>query len=187
MVRSGRRHSSRAVRIGGQEHAAADVLAREVEERLRRLQDRRVDRRVAGAHIGRDELLRVQVRIVAAKLDMPATSRARPMVRVAFCEGAAIALMRRGRLSTATGEQFDEDHGAPLMATRRPRSGNSVCVPSTLADRSRPDRPPAPSELRLGLFLQMLLAAFFQLGELRAEDQVLDRAPRPWPFRRSPG
>ena len=30
-------------------------------------------------------------------------------------------------------------------------------------------------ELRLGLFLQMLLAAFFQLRQLGADDQVLDR------------
>jgi hypothetical protein len=29
--------------------------------------------------------------------------------------------------------------------------------------------------LRFGLLLQMLLAAFFQLGELGGEDQILDR------------
>ena len=46
-----------AVRIGGEEHAAADVLAREIEERLGRLQDRRRDARVAGALVMRDERL----------------------------------------------------------------------------------------------------------------------------------
>ena len=38
-----------AVRIGREIHALADVLAREVEERLRRLQDRRRDARIARA------------------------------------------------------------------------------------------------------------------------------------------
>ena len=37
------------VRIDGEEHALADVLAREIEERLRRLQDRGRDARIAGA------------------------------------------------------------------------------------------------------------------------------------------
>ena len=46
-----------AVRVGGEEHAAADVLAREVEERLGRLQDRRRDARVAGALVMRDQRL----------------------------------------------------------------------------------------------------------------------------------
>ncbi len=38
-----------ALRVGGQIHALADVLAGKVEERLRRLQDRRCDPRIAGA------------------------------------------------------------------------------------------------------------------------------------------
>ncbi len=46
------------VRIGGEEHAAADVLAREIEERLGRLQDRGRDARVARALVVRDERLR---------------------------------------------------------------------------------------------------------------------------------
>jgi hypothetical protein len=52
-------------RIAGQEHAAADVLAGQVEERLRRLQHRRFGLRVAGTHIGGDERLRPHVRSVA--------------------------------------------------------------------------------------------------------------------------
>ena len=46
------------VRIGGEEHAAADVLAREVEERLGRLQDRGRNARIARALVMRDERLR---------------------------------------------------------------------------------------------------------------------------------
>ena len=57
MVRSGRRHSSRPSRVGGEVHALADVLARQVEERLGRLQDRRRDAAIAGALIGGDERL----------------------------------------------------------------------------------------------------------------------------------
>ena len=52
------------VRIAGEKHAPADILAGQVEERLRRLDDRRLDRGVAGAHIGGDELLRALVRAV---------------------------------------------------------------------------------------------------------------------------
>jgi len=46
------------VRIGGEEHAAADVLAGEIEERFGRLQDRGRDARVARALVMRDERLR---------------------------------------------------------------------------------------------------------------------------------
>ena len=41
--------------------------------------------------------------------------------------------------------------------------------------------------LRLGLLLQMLLAAFFQLGELGADDQILDNDFALCLSRRSPG
>ena len=61
MVRSGRRQSSLPVRIGGEEHAAADVLAREIEERLGRLQDRGRDARIARALVMRDERLRPRI------------------------------------------------------------------------------------------------------------------------------
>jgi len=44
-----------AVGVGGEVHALADVLAREVEERLGRLQDRRRDAAIAGALIGADQ------------------------------------------------------------------------------------------------------------------------------------
>ena len=50
-----------AVRIGGEIHAPADVLAGEIEERLGRLQDRGRDARVAGALEGGDERLRPRV------------------------------------------------------------------------------------------------------------------------------
>ena len=49
------------VRIGGEEHAAADVLARQVEERLGRLQDRGRNARVSRALVMRDERLRPRV------------------------------------------------------------------------------------------------------------------------------
>ena len=45
------------VRIAGEKHAAADVLAGQIEERLRRLQHRRLDLRIAGAHVGGDQRL----------------------------------------------------------------------------------------------------------------------------------
>ena len=64
-----------AVRIGGQKHAPADVLAGQVEERLGRLQHRRLDARIAGARIGRDQRLRPRVRIgrcVARHMLLPA-------------------------------------------------------------------------------------------------------------------
>ena len=51
-------------RVAGEKHAAADILAREIEERLRRLHDRGLDQRIAGAHVGRDKRLRAQVRTV---------------------------------------------------------------------------------------------------------------------------
>jgi hypothetical protein len=57
-----------AVGIAGKKQPPADVLAREVEKRLRRLQDRRIDLHVAGAHIGGDEFLCVGVRCVGGKL-----------------------------------------------------------------------------------------------------------------------
>ena len=44
-----------AGRIGENEHAAANVLAGEVEKRLRRLEDRRLDARVTGPLIGGDQ------------------------------------------------------------------------------------------------------------------------------------
>ena len=47
-----------AVRVAGEEHALADVLARKVEERLRRLQDRGRDPRIAGPLEGRDQRVR---------------------------------------------------------------------------------------------------------------------------------
>ena len=53
-----------AVRIGGQKHAAADVLATEIEKRLGRLQHRRRDPRiriVGAARIGRDQRFRPRV------------------------------------------------------------------------------------------------------------------------------
>ena len=46
---------------GGQIHALADVLARQVEERLRRLQDGGRDAGIAGALIGGDQRLRPRV------------------------------------------------------------------------------------------------------------------------------
>ena len=50
-----------ALRIGGEEHALADVLAREVEERFRRLQHGRREARVAGALIGGDQRVGARV------------------------------------------------------------------------------------------------------------------------------
>jgi len=50
-----------AGRIVHQIHAAADVLARQIEERLRRLQDGGRGRRIAGALIGGDERVRARV------------------------------------------------------------------------------------------------------------------------------
>ncbi len=57
-----------AVRIGGEKHAPADVLAGQIEERLGRLQHRRRDLGVTGAHIGRDERLRPRVRTVLCQV-----------------------------------------------------------------------------------------------------------------------
>ncbi len=51
-----------SVRIGGEEHAPADVLAGKVKERLGGLQHRRLDLRITGAHIGADERLRPRIR-----------------------------------------------------------------------------------------------------------------------------
>ena len=50
-----------ALRIEREIHALADVLAGEIEERLRRLQDRRLDARIAGALEAGDERLRPRV------------------------------------------------------------------------------------------------------------------------------
>ena len=50
-----------ALRVGGEIHALADVLAGEIEERLRRLQDRGLHARIAGALVGGDERPRPQV------------------------------------------------------------------------------------------------------------------------------
>jgi len=52
MVRSGRKPQLAAVGVRGQIHALADVLAREIEKRLGRLQDRRRNAAIAGALIG---------------------------------------------------------------------------------------------------------------------------------------
>src|SRR5262249_49534224 len=51
--------------IGDQVHAPPDVLAREVEKRLGRLEDRGCGRRIAGALIGGDERGRAQVLCLA--------------------------------------------------------------------------------------------------------------------------
>jgi hypothetical protein len=50
-----------ARRVVDKVHAAADVLARQVEERVGRLQQRRRDARVAGALVRGDERVRAQV------------------------------------------------------------------------------------------------------------------------------
>jgi len=57
-----------AVGIVGEKQPPADVFAGEVEKRLRRLQDRRIDLHVAGAHIGGDEFLCARVGRVGCKL-----------------------------------------------------------------------------------------------------------------------
>ena len=49
--------------IGDQEHAAADVLAREVEERLGRLQDRWLHAHVTGKLVGRDQRVGACIRL----------------------------------------------------------------------------------------------------------------------------
>jgi hypothetical protein len=50
-----------ARRVADEIHAPADVLAREIEERLGRLQDRGRDARIPGALIGGDERFRARV------------------------------------------------------------------------------------------------------------------------------
>src|SRR4051812_17989760 len=50
-----------ALRVGGEIHALADVLAGEVEERLRRLQDGRLHARIAGTLVGGHERARPQI------------------------------------------------------------------------------------------------------------------------------
>jgi hypothetical protein len=54
-----------AVHFAGEHHAAADVLAAQLDERLHGLQHRRRDRRIAGATIGGGERLRPRVHAVA--------------------------------------------------------------------------------------------------------------------------
>jgi hypothetical protein len=53
-----------AVWIAGEKHAAADVLAGQVEKRLGGLQHRRLGQHVTGTRIGGDERLRPRVRSI---------------------------------------------------------------------------------------------------------------------------
>jgi hypothetical protein len=64
-----------------QVHAAADVLARQIEERLGRLQQRRRDARVAGALVRGDERIRAQVlcRLGHGRLSSSVQSLAAPV------------------------------------------------------------------------------------------------------------
>src|SRR5262249_61943462 len=63
-----------ALRVGGEKHAPADVFAGQIEEWLGRLQQRWIDLRIAGAHIGADERLGPRVRSVLRRAEPVAHS-----------------------------------------------------------------------------------------------------------------
>ena len=118
-------------------------------------------------------------------LDMLCAASRRPSITVnryslKICRAP---LMRRGRVSTPAAPRYSVTltiHAWQAASFRPPgRVVRSVripcCVPREHLAHRFDQLGLRHRALRLGLFLQMLLAAFFQLGQLGADDQVLDR------------